>query len=168
MLEIHSLYDLVEVVVPVAMLPVLARRHRPHVAFGWLFLLLLVPVVGLVAWLFLGFYRPRRERRRRGALRELDALRKEVRPDEAAVALGPELAPLARLVSRLGLAQLGGWPVVGGNRVTVLDEPGALVDHLVRDVEKARHGVDLLFYLFAGDASGRRVAEALEAAAARG
>lgn len=167
-----TVYDVLEIAVPLAMLPVIAHHHRPHVAFAWIVVVWALPVLGTLAWLYLSMYRPRRQRERQKALEEVKALAEALPPAPAQgpheTGLGPEVAPLARLVERLGLGQIGGWPVVGGNRVEVLDEPGLFADRLLRDIDAAHRSVDLLFYLVADDGTGRRVAEALVAASRRG
>ena len=57
---------------------------------------------------------------------------------------------------------------VEGNRVTLLTEGPARLDALVALIDGARRSLRILYYIYADDESGRRVNEALLAAAARG
>ncbi|MBV8238167.1 MAG: phosphatidylserine/phosphatidylglycerophosphate/cardiolipin synthase family protein, partial [Sphingomonas sp.] len=57
---------------------------------------------------------------------------------------------------------------VDGNRLTLLTEGPARLDALIGLIEGARESLRILYYIYADDDSGRRVNEALIAAAARG
>ncbi|WP_298671297.1 phosphatidylserine/phosphatidylglycerophosphate/cardiolipin synthase family protein [uncultured Sphingomonas sp.] len=57
---------------------------------------------------------------------------------------------------------------VDGNRLTLITEGPALLDALIALIEGAQASLRILYYIYADDESGRRVNEALIAAAARG
>lgn len=57
---------------------------------------------------------------------------------------------------------------VDGNRLTLLDTGERRLDAVLRLIEGARTSLRLLYYIYADDASGRRVLDALIAAARRG
>ena len=57
--------------------------------------------------------------------------------------------------------ELGGLPVLGGNAAELLAETDRVIDRLVQDIDRAQHHVHLLFYIFAADEVGGRVAAAL-------
>lgn len=57
---------------------------------------------------------------------------------------------------------------VAGNRLTLLQNGAAYFPRLCADIDAARHSVYLETYIYAADASGHMVAEALRRAAARG
>jgi cardiolipin synthase len=61
-----------------------------------------------------------------------------------------------------------GLPILSGNALELLADTKPTIDRLVSDLERAERHVHLLFYIFEPDATGRRVAEALMAAARRG
>ena len=75
----------------------------------------------------------------------------------------PERASTAQLVH-----ELGRFPVVGENRVELLDRYEDSIDRLVADVDLARETVHLMFYILEPDATGRRVGDAVIRAAGRG
>ncbi|MFP5213123.1 MAG: cardiolipin synthase, partial [Acidobacteriota bacterium] len=59
-------------------------------------------------------------------------------------------------------------PILRGNEVILVENGHHFVDRLIEDIAAARDHVHMLFYIFADDAVGRRVAEALGEAVARG
>ncbi len=59
-------------------------------------------------------------------------------------------------------------PILGGNDVALIARTEDFIDQLIDDIDAARHHVHLLFYIFADDGTGRRVAEALVRASKRG
>jgi cardiolipin synthase len=63
---------------------------------------------------------------------------------------------------------LGRMPCAGGNIVELIDDYDTVFDRLVADIGAAQVSVDLLVYIFADDAIGRRVAGALADAVDRG
>ncbi|MFN9939810.1 MAG: phospholipase D-like domain-containing protein, partial [bacterium] len=59
-------------------------------------------------------------------------------------------------------------PFEGGHRVALMRGGDELFPVMVRAIEEARNEVWLATYIFNDDPSGRRIAQALRAAAARG
>ena len=140
------------------------RRRSPNAARAWILLILVAPIAGLVLYSIFGrAYLPaeRRDRQKEAnrRIRESPALARLPEVDVG----GERREPTARLAQALG-----GFPVVGGNRVELIDDYQAAVDRLVADVDAARESVHLMFYIFEPDATGRRVADALVRAARRG
>ena len=137
------------------------RGHRATNA-GWLLLILVFPVPGILAFAAIG--RPRFPASRMAAFR----------------LLAPHMAMLAtRLASSCdarpfdaetaALAYtLGMLPATDGNTVELIDEYDAVITRLIADVDAARCEVLVLVYIFADDRVGRLVAAALGRAAARG
>ncbi len=164
---VWQIYQVAEWVIPLGLLPVLATRHGPRTAYGWIFLSLLLPVTALVLYLYLGAYRQRKRRKRSAGARE------DVAPIlEAALRAEPARFddPLARglagLVERS--QQERGWCAVGGNAVEVVDDTERATQRLIEDIGAARHSVHLLYYLFDGGDTATEVGEALLKARERG
>ena len=63
---------------------------------------------------------------------------------------------------------INGFHPHGGNHATLLEDSNASIDAMVADIDRAADHVHLLFYIWLTDGNGQRVAEALERAAARG
>jgi cardiolipin synthase len=147
------------------MIPVVARRHGPTHATAWLAPIFLFPRLGTLFYLWLERFGLRRTARRHREVRDRVRSGGPHRvPDEEA----PEPRALVRLAGRMVAGRIGGFPLLGGNAVELLDGRGQMVERLVAEVDGARHHAHLLFYQYVDDDTGRRVAGALARAAARG
>jgi cardiolipin synthase len=140
------------------------RRRSPNAARAWLLLILVLPIVGFGLYSIFGrAYLPARRRERQArATAFIDDARKQTG--------FPEVVEVeeARQATAALVARLGAFPVVGGNRAELIDDYAGFVDRLVADIDAARESVHLLFYIFEPDATGRRVADAVARARARG
>ncbi len=143
------------------------QRRPPSAARAWLLLIFFLPWLGATLYLLIGrAYLPRR---RLDVQKRIYELIRRIVPRapsfDATVdhAVSPELMPALRLAD-----QLSEFPVVGGNRFELLPEYEAALDRIVADVAGAQRYVHMLFYIFENDDVGRRVADALVAAARRG
>src|SRR5262245_31067269 len=65
-------------------------------------------------------------------------------------------------------AEALGNPMVGGNSVTLLENGDEIFPAMLRDIQEAKHSVNLETYIFQPDRAGRMVADALIAAAQKG
>ncbi len=140
------------------------RRRSPNAARAWLLLILILPIVGVILYAIFGrAYLPTTRRERQGRATGLIQMARLQAGSPSVVEVEGARQATAALV-----ASLGTFPVVGGNRAELIDEYQGFVDRLVGDVDSARESVDLLFYIFEPDATGRRVADAVLRAAARG
>lgn len=63
---------------------------------------------------------------------------------------------------------ISGFECVGGNHASLMADSNAAIDAIVADIDKAAHHVHLLFYVWMPDNNGRKMAEALMRAVARG
>ncbi|WP_017934279.1 cardiolipin synthase [Nocardioides sp. Iso805N] len=146
-------------------------NREPASRIAWVAVIMCLPVVGVVAYLFLGETSIGRERVER--LR--DAEKRLARPAGAAVDTSTR-DPLG--ISELCTA-INDFPPVGGNRIVLLGDPEApaaqptinsnlAIDALVEAIEDAREHVHLTFYIWLDDGNGGRVADAVAAAARRG
>ncbi len=141
------------------------RRHRATNA-GWLLLILVFPVPGMLAFAAIG--RPRFPASRMAAFHllapYLSALASRLEGTCAAAegegGADRETAALART--------LGLLPATGGNTVELIDEYDEVIARLTADVDAARREVLILVYIFADDRVGRLVAAALGRAVRRG
>jgi len=143
---------------------VLLRPHRePASRLAWIVVILAAPVVGIVAYLLLGETSIGRARERR--FREVKARleRVEARPDGAAARAPGRYEDLFRVAG-----SINGFEPVGGNTGELTRDSDATIDRLVEDIDGATDHVHLIFYIWLEDGNGRKVAEALMRAAARG
>jgi cardiolipin synthase len=161
------LYYASEWIIRVVMLFVVPRKRHPNSAMAWLLVVFFLPWPGLILYLILGRYRlPRRRIEQHGefleALQSAD-LRWADLPHVAHPDIGPHAQEAVKLAEKLGY-----MPILGGNDVELIAETEVFIDKLIADIDAAEHHVHLLFYIFADDSTGRRVAEALGRAANRG
>jgi cardiolipin synthase A/B len=140
------------------------RRRSPSAARAWLLLILVAPIVGIALYSIFGrAYLPAKRLSRQ---QRADEFVRQARVEDG---LGPGAGvPEERRATVELVHRLGNFPVVGGNTVDLIDGYEEFVDRLVADVDGAGESVDLLFYIFEPDATGRRVADAVKRAAARG
>jgi cardiolipin synthase len=161
------LYVLSEWVVRLVMLVVVPVRRSPEAAKGWLLLVLFLPWVGLALYLVIG--RPTYPRWRTARFARLldafSALRQRL--DREMPQFAPELAaPLAHAAALV--QNLGHLRPLGDNAVELLADYDGAIDRLVADIDQATNHVHLLYYIFADDASGAKVVDALRRAVKRG
>jgi cardiolipin synthase A/B len=141
------------------------RPHRePASRLAWVVIIIVVPVIGIVAYILFGDTNigSRRIARVRDALRRLPSL--------AAIGGGeerPDIPGRYRPVFRVG-SSISGYPPVGGNRASLMSDSAATIDAMVSDIDRAQDHVHLLFYIWLADASGLKMVEAVKRAAARG
>jgi cardiolipin synthase len=148
------------------MLVYVPQRRSPAAARSWLLLIFIFPIPGLIIYSifgrpFLSSYRIQLQQR---ATRLLRTTGRQVLQKYAAPLELP--GPFSQEVT---LAQnLGDFGMVGGNHVELITDYSGAVDRLVADIDAASQHVHLLYYIFADDATGHRVADSLEKAVARG
>ena len=148
------------------MLIYVPRQRNAAASRTWLLLIFLLPWPGLDFYGLVGrIYLPKnRMRRQEHASNKIRIVQEQMlsragpRPS-----LPPSVTPLANLATRLG-----DFAPLKDNQVEVLTDYAVSLDRLVSDIDAARQHVHLLYYIYDDDATGRRVADALARAAARG
>lgn len=143
---------------------IVLERRRPAATLAWILALVLVPVVGLVAYLLIGRRNARRSRRSRRRLR--------LRPTEATAEIANlEASPLAVTPQVTGLLHLAlahsVAPVRRADAVEIL-RPRAAFEAIEQAIAAAQHRVHLQFYIWRDDPTGRRLIELLTERAAAG
>jgi cardiolipin synthase len=150
----------------------ITRPNRtPASRVAWVAVIMILPVIGVVAYLLLGETSIGHKRADR--LREAE--RRLAAPGGAGVEPGD---PVAASVSDL-CRSINGFGPTPGNRVVLLGDPAASAAEPTRDcdlaikglieaIEAATEHVHVSFYIWLDDGNGGRVADALGAAARRG
>ncbi len=139
----------------------LVRPHRsPAARVAWVAVIVFLPLVGIVAYLFLGetSIGHDRVRRLREAEESLPRPAPGIRPP-----LDLSAGPAFALVE-----SINGFPPTAGNTVTLAPTPEAAIDELAADIEAAVETVHISFYIWLDDDSGGRIADAVASAARRG
>jgi cardiolipin synthase len=143
---------------------VLLRPHRdPASRVAWLLLIVGAPILGMLAYVFMG--ETSIGRRRRARLREIERSLPPYR--ESADSVPPMIPERYAPLFEVGRS-ISGLDPVGGNIARLLEDSNASVDSIVSDIDAAREHVHLLFYIWLPDNNGCKVADALKRAAARG
>lgn len=150
-----------------ASLTLLTQRRSPTATLAWIFAFAALPVVSGIYYVVFGPRRLKRRRLRYGSARA--ALAGEVRTYlrdsccQVPPPLSPDAAAVAGVIERLGQ----GGPTTATS-VDILADGDACLDALERDIAQARDHVHAEYYIWEPDRVGRRIRDALAAAARRG
>jgi cardiolipin synthase A/B len=143
---------------------VVMQRRSPVATLGWIVALAFLPIVGVIAYRFLG---PRRiERQRLKRVRSLAALtsqreRLKLQEDH------PDRPVWATQHSRL-IERASGIPLSSAASVKLLRNGQATFDAMLEAIAAATDHVHLEYYIFEHDAIGQRILAALTAKAQQG
>lgn len=143
-------------------LVIIPQRRSPSAARAWLLLIFFLPIPGLLLFLIIGSDRfPEWRKERFKALKPfIDSTADALRPFKVFLDTRQPVADLT--------ASLGGSPVTDGNKIDLIDNYDGVINSLVADIDAAKLSIHLLVYIFADDAVGQRIAEALGRAIRRG
>lgn len=134
---------------------IVSENRNPVKSLAWVTVLLMFPIGGIVLYVFFGRSIKNTRmisRRNRRRLREL-TMPEVCEPDFKEMP--------AETRQQIQLAQsLTGSAFYGGNDVEIFDG-GEKFEALERDIAGAREYINLQYYIFADDATGRRIADAL-------
>ena len=147
----------------VTVLVVILDNHNPTKALLWVFVLVLLPVGGMVFYIFFG-----RNLRRRHLYKhkpQIDV--SEVAPELASVVCAMRqpatLEPI--LQENLHVARLlvnnDGSPIFQGNQVSIYHSGRRAFEALLADLKGAKKFIHMEFYIFSSDRIGHAVAEVL-------
>jgi cardiolipin synthase A/B len=143
------------------------RPHRePASRLAWVVVIIVLPIVGIVAYIFLGETNIGRRRvaRMREVLARLPDLAKI--PGVGAANYQPEIPDRYSPLFRVGHS-VNGFEPIGGNRASLLADSNATIESMIADIDGAKEHVHLTFYIWLPDNNGLKVVEALKRAAKR-
>lgn len=142
---------------------ILSENRNPVKSLAWVTILLLLPVVGLILYLFFGRNIKNRRmisRRNRRRLRRQN-IHRGSNPAQAELSPGSvQLASMAR--------SLSGGQFYASNSVDVFTDGPEMFRALCRDLESARHTINIESYIFADDNTGMHIAGILARKVAEG
>lgn len=144
------------------------RPHRqPASRIAWVVVILVMPLVGIVAYLLLGETNIGRKRVTR--MREVLAwLPDPIEPlGLSAAMLQPEIPDRYQSLFTVGRS-INGYRPLGENQAKLMDDSRSAIARMVADIDAAHDHVHVNFYIWLPDESGLTVAAALRRAAARG
>lgn len=153
-------------IIRLVMLVYVPQRRSPAAARSWLLLIFIFPIPGLILYSIFGrpYLSSRRIQLQQRAAEAVRTTRQNIVQEYGS---RPELS--GQFAHAVTLARnLGDFGIVGGNQVVLLTDYQGAIDRLVNDIDGAVHNVHLLYYIFAHDDTGMRVADALASAVTRG
>ena len=148
---------------------IVVRQSAPGVAIAWLLLVVVLPFAGALLYLLIGERRISPQRQRR-----IDALSAATGAAGSAIPRvdGGDLDwsrhhPAAAGLGRLGL-HVTGIPAVHGSDLELLFDTQCILQRIVDDIDNARTGVSMVFYIWSEGGRADDVLEAVIRAARRG
>jgi len=161
------LYYISEWAIRITMLMIIPFRRSPAAAKGWLLLIFFLPWVGLLVFVFVGRNRLPEWRLQRLQESRAQMVRVSKRLRDSPNLIQPQFTgPLAQAV--LLARNLGDMPILDANQAELLSDYDGAIERLIADIDNASHHVHLLYYIFANDATGQRVMDAMARAVKRG
>ena len=164
-----TMFLILHVLVQIALIVrVLLRPHRdPASRIAWIVIIIVLPVLGILAYILLG--ETNIGRRRVARMREVLSRLPDVADAEGADATNLQANVPQRYAHLFHAGKtVNGFDPVGGNRAHLMQDSNATIVSLVADIDAAKNDVHLLFYIWLQDNNGLKVVEALCRAAARG
>lgn len=160
----------------ISIITVFSDRNRDiAVIWAWLLVLIALPGIGWVIYLFLGRKISKedifniREQEKVGLPQYME-MQEELRREQIAAMKPLDFTDNKNNhyeISKV-LMKLEQPPIAFNNSVDILVEGHEKFDRLIEDIQNAKHHVHILYYIFRGDKLGRRVVEALEERAKNG
>ncbi len=141
---------------------IISENRNPVKSLAWVTVLLLLPVVGIILYLFFGRSIKTRMISRRNR-RRLKRHHQTLSVKSSIQALSPESVGSIRL-SR-SLTSTAFYP---GNHVDIFTDGKTKFDRLEADLRAARRYINIQYYIFADDTTGRRISDILKERAREG
>lgn len=145
---------------------ILRRNREPASRIAWVVIILVLPLVGITAYILFGetSIGRRRVARMQQVLTKINTTVLGVKPDKH----GPD-TPLTEHYEHLFkvATSINQFQPTGGNSGQLLANSNATIDALVADIDAATDHVHLIFYIWLTDTNGLKIVEALKRAAAR-
>lgn len=136
---------------------ILSENRNPVKSLAWVTILLLLPVVGIVLYVFFGRSIKNSHKMSRRNRRKLRRYERHNSVDFRTLPLSHETKLQIKLVRSLTGGQLH-----QGNTVEVFTNGKDKFDALLKDLEGARSSIHIQYYIIEDDEIGRRVANVLE------
>lgn len=149
---------------------IIPANRKPGEATAWLLLMFMAPILGVILFILLGT--PKLSAWRRAQQQAMNERIKHLTEDaEKTPALQPIVDPPipARYEPLVSLnAHLTGMPAIAGNTVELFTDYVGAVDRIIKDIDGAERYIHLEYFMFANDAIGAPVIDALIRAQERG
>jgi|SRR5210317_74624 cardiolipin synthase len=165
-----TLYWVLHMAIQVAvMVRILLRPHRePASRIAWVVVVAALPVIGILAYLFLGETNVGRRnfKAMKKAMGDVGAIARDGVDGGAGDFFAQVPEKYAHLFS-VGYS-ISGFRPLAGNSAALMEDSNAAIARMVEDIDAATTQVNVLFYIWLTDNNGNRIGAALKRAAARG
>lgn len=158
LVAVHAIVGTVAIVL-------ISANRRPSAAIAWLLAIIFVPYLGAILFFLIGL--SRLPRVRRDKQRQVNALVLERTRGLHSLSNATQWPPWLRSIVALN-ERLGALPMVGGNRIEIIDDYNGCFDAMILDIDMARDSVHVEFYILVHDEATTGFFSALERAVARG
>jgi cardiolipin synthase A/B len=150
---------------------VVMQRKEPAATFAWILIIVTLPVVGVLLFLWLGYARIERKVQKR--MQSHQAIADQLKSLEEALIEGnivpKETLEIPVQAALAGLAEGSHtFAVTHGNALSVLTNPEESFVRLEELITRAHDSIHMLYYIFRRDETGRRIRDLLIEAAKRG
>lgn len=156
-----------------AMITIFSDRNRDITSiWAWLLVIIMLPGVGFVIYLFLGRKISKenifdlKKQKHIGQSEKINKqklyLRKKLRTQAQNNNISPQ-TEMANMLSHMSNSML-----TYGNRVKIFNDGHEKFSSLLEDIEKAEDHIHLVYYIFRGDKIGKKIKDALERKANQG
>ncbi|MCO5734522.1 phospholipase D-like domain-containing protein [Rhizobium sp. SSA_523] len=164
----HIVFVLSVVMGATAAIHVAMTKEEVRSAVGWVGVILLSPIVGALLYFVAGINRIRRtvvfnQRQLKQKPFNAHAISFDASDDRVAGEFGRRFLAMKTLGDRVSR-----WNITSGNRIDMLNGGDAAFGAMLQAIREARRSILLETYIFDRDKIGRRFAEALSQAVARG
>lgn len=146
---------------------VIARRTPVGVSLAWLVLIASTPGIGATLYLLFGEKRLGRQRAQRIETSRVKINDWQGHLRQLFPSVEYPVSAQAEPIQQYALNVLG-FPVTGGNEITILDNYHAVFDALLADIKAAKINCQLCFYIWCGGGRSEEIFDALIEAAQRG
>lgn len=153
-----------------AVFTVFREKRDIAATWAWLLVLVLLPVVGFIAYAFIG---RKLSHRRLDRINEQTPLQLKESLEAQKREIGMTAAPMNRLTAAvrsmiLLFQNIDHAYLTQKNKVQIFNDGNQLFDQLLTDIQHAKHSIHIEFYTFYNDQIGNQIREALELQAQNG
>jgi cardiolipin synthase len=145
----------------------LSENRNPVKSLAWVTVLLMVPLFGMVLYIFFGRSLKNTRMVSRGTRRRLRRHAAAAHISHPLHSSVPTLGTASRQVSAM-LSSMTNAQVTGGNYIDIFTDGSSKFETMLADIDAAKHYILLQYYIFEDDTCGRRLAEKLKAKARSG
>jgi cardiolipin synthase A/B len=150
---------------------VIMQKKEPTATLAWIFVIVALPVVGVIFYLWFGHSRiERRVYRRQKSNQEIERQLGNIEHALTEYKIVSENSfdtPVQTELTQVTKG-IGGFSVTHGNSFELLTEPHEVFSRIEEAIEEAKDSIHMEYYIFRRDKTGKRIRDLLIKAAKRG